>query len=148
MKTLKTLINDYNRSTYALADGLTNSNKSRKDLVEMTGLPVAKVNWLKRLASVSFRDGLLPELAYECSHTTDSTAWMKKAKEEKLNVIQLRQQIRDSIKTVSQNKKATNLPTWPKHILLAVNEISRTKNINKDSVNQLIQKLQSVVDAK
>jgi hypothetical protein len=146
---LLNLIAIYNQQTLALADALNAAKKQygRKDLLKVLPISATRLDYLCGIAEVKYRFLSCEHMA-EVVHVIQKTKWLKRAKKEGWSALELRKQIRASQKSIVAPVTQKRLPQWSRNIMLATQELNRSKDINIDAAKELVSKLQQVIESK
>jgi hypothetical protein len=150
--TQKQLLNEiaaYNRQTLALADALNAAKKQygRAALLKMIPMSSTRVDYLCGIAEVKYRYVSCEHMA-EVLGVIQKTKWLKRAKKEGWSALELRKQIRASQKSIVAPVTQKRLPQWSRNIMLATQELNRSRDINVDAAKELVSKLQQVINNK
>lgn len=144
----KEAIELYSYAVWQLADLLAVGKKEfgRKQLLELTRLPSNKIDWFISIANLTHRDiNTLPESHYEVVGLSPKVAkqWLDRSSKEGLKPTELRKLIRDTNKQYKKPIKQIEVSQWAKNLMLADNELKRTKISNPQVI---VDKLKPLVE--
>lgn len=131
----------YSNAIWMLADVLKlgKDKFGRTQLMKMTRLSLSRVQWLVGIANLPTRDlDLLPDVHAEVIGNTKPNYWLRLAKSERLNSIELRKQIRKSEKSFKDTPKMKNISEYPRLLDQIGREINRMTPEERERAKQYV----------